>query len=439
MTETKGLSLQTPLRPLSVLVFRLLLTHSCRGQPQLTGPPHSIVAAVGDDVILPCHLKPAMDVTAELLEWKRSDQNPRFVHVWRYGQDLEHVKNPSYSGRTSLFTDELKRGNISLKLSKVRLSDQGIYHCDLPLLDKQSSVKLVVASGAVPSPVISLRGIDRERRGVMLDCESAGWYPEPEVSWLDGEGHVLSAGPTETVRGPDDLYTVSSRVTVDKRHSNSFTCRVQQNHINQTRETHIQVPDDFFDVRSSSSSIIIGLAVGLTVCILIILLLFFFVWKQRQKKNKTKRSRTDETDTGEIKNRSEEEKKPLKKNKPWSMVSVKKLEEEQQRREDAENKVQILQEQLQTKTKELQDERTRREEAERKVQRTAEELQEKTAELQKSESNVTETKRHLDTETTERSYLQTEVQDEKKRTEQKTKMEKNGEESSQQKNHCLIS
>ena len=76
----------------------------------------------------------------------------------------------------------------------------------------------------------------------MLQCESKGWYPEPEVFWLDSEGNLLSAGPTETVRGPDDLYTVSSRVTVEKRHNNNFTCRVQQNNINQTRETHIIVP-----------------------------------------------------------------------------------------------------------------------------------------------------------------------------------------------------
>ncbi|XP_049424613.1 uncharacterized protein LOC125883969 isoform X1 [Epinephelus fuscoguttatus] len=75
----------------------------------------------------------------------------------------------------------------------------------------------------------------------MLDCESAGWYPEPEVLWLDGEGKLLSAGPTETVRGPDDLYTVSSRVTVEKRHGNSFTCRVQQRNISLTRYTHIHV------------------------------------------------------------------------------------------------------------------------------------------------------------------------------------------------------
>lgn len=75
---------------------------------------------------------------------------------------------------------------------------------------------------------------------MVLQCEAKGWYPEPEVFWLDGEGNLLSAGPPETVRGPDDLYTVSRRLTVEK--SDSFTCRVQQKNIKQTRETHFNVP-----------------------------------------------------------------------------------------------------------------------------------------------------------------------------------------------------
>uniref|UniRef100_UPI003AAAA06F uncharacterized protein n=1 Tax=Centroberyx gerrardi TaxID=166262 RepID=UPI003AAAA06F len=72
---------------------------------------------------------------------------------------------------------------------------------------------------AVSSPVI---GITKASSEVVLGCESKGWYPEPEVFWLDGEGNILSAGPTETVRGPDGLYTVSSRVTVEK--TDTFTC-----------------------------------------------------------------------------------------------------------------------------------------------------------------------------------------------------------------------
>uniref|UniRef100_A0A671TR31 Ig-like domain-containing protein n=1 Tax=Sparus aurata TaxID=8175 RepID=A0A671TR31_SPAAU len=147
-------------------------------------------------------------------------------------------QNPSYYNRTALFVDQLMNGNVSLKLFRVKLSDAGRYTCIIDSKKMEASVQLIV--GAASSPIVNITGFDR--RPVVLQCESTGWYPEPEVFWLDGEGNLLSAGPTETVRGPDDLYTVSSRVTVEKRHSNSFTCRVQQNHINRTREAHIHVP-----------------------------------------------------------------------------------------------------------------------------------------------------------------------------------------------------
>ncbi|XP_067380127.1 butyrophilin subfamily 3 member A2-like isoform X2 [Channa argus] len=142
--------------------------------------------------------------------------------------------------------------------------------------------------------VINLSGIDRDSGGMVLQCESKGWYPEPEVLWLDGEGNFLSAGPTETVRGPDGLYNVSSRVTVGKRHGHRFTLRVQQNNTNQTRETHIDVSDYFFNVQSSFSCVTVGLAVSLAVCVELILVLVFILWKKEHYKSK--RKQRDEMD-----------------------------------------------------------------------------------------------------------------------------------------------
>lgn len=78
------------------------------------------------------------------VEWARPDLNPRFVLVWRDSVELESKKHPSYNNRTSLFTDELKNGNISLKISKVKLSDEGTYRCFVPELKRQTTVKLVV-------------------------------------------------------------------------------------------------------------------------------------------------------------------------------------------------------------------------------------------------------------------------------------------------------
>nr|XP_033465364.1 butyrophilin subfamily 3 member A2-like isoform X3 [Epinephelus lanceolatus] len=287
------------LRTVSVfqhIAVLLLLTHLCEGQSQEISPPQAVMVMVGDDVVLPCQLEPPMDAVSMIVEWARLDLVPRFVHVWHDGQELLSDQNKAYKGRVSLSVDKLKHGDISLNLSKVRISDNGKYRCYIPKLSKEYFVELLV--GAISSPVTTLAGIDKATRGVVLQCESAGWYPEPEVLWLDGEGKLLSAGPTETVRGPDDLYTVSSRVTVEKRHSNSFTCRVQQRNINQTRETHIQVPEDFFMAQTSCTastvtSVLFGLMFVLTV------VLFVWKWRQNKKGSKTQLERKTEERDGE--------------------------------------------------------------------------------------------------------------------------------------------
>ncbi|XP_050923019.1 butyrophilin subfamily 1 member A1-like [Lates calcarifer] len=196
-----------------------------------------IIAQPGDDIILPCRLDPPISATLWTVEWTKPGLDAKYVHVHKDGRLLHEIQNPSYYYQTRLFVDELKHGNVSMKISKVKLSDEGTYRCLIPSVQKEASVQLI--AGSVSTPVIEVTS--GESGEVVLECESKGWYPEPEVLWLDGEGNLLSAGPTETVRGPDDLYTVSSRVTV--RRGNSFICSVEQKIIKQVREALIHVPE----------------------------------------------------------------------------------------------------------------------------------------------------------------------------------------------------
>ncbi|XP_062301176.1 butyrophilin subfamily 3 member A2-like [Scomber scombrus] len=272
--------------------FRTLLFHhiiflpliqSSIGEVQIIGSSQPILATVGDDIILPCHLKPAVDASNMPVAWLRPDLNPTVVHLWKEGAELVFTKHIDYDARTSLSLRKMKQGDISLTLHKVVLTDNGTYKCYLQVLNISSSVELVV--GAVSSPVATIaQMIKKSSSKVILQCESKGWYPQPEVFWLDDEGNLLSAEPTETVRGPDGLYTVSSRVTVEKSHSNNFTCRVKTN--KHTRETHIIVPDilSVSDQPNSSSSVptIIGVIVGIIFIIIAVLA----VWKWRQNKCK---------------------------------------------------------------------------------------------------------------------------------------------------------
>ncbi|XP_053199187.1 butyrophilin-like protein 2 [Scomber japonicus] len=253
----------------SAFMVLLLLVRCPEGLSRVITPSHPIVASPGGDIILPCHLVPAADAVSMTVEWTRPDLEPRFVHLWRSGQELLSDQNVAFKGRTFLFIDKLKQGDLSLKLSEVKFSDEGTYRCFMPMLNTDSTVQLVVRS--VPSPVIAEINLQSSR--VMLQCESKDWYQEPEVFWLDSEGNLLSAEPTQTVRGPDGLYTVSSRVIVEKRRSNNFTCRVQNN-INQTRETHIDISDDCLVIVSSFAARVIIVSAACFICTLTFLFVF---------------------------------------------------------------------------------------------------------------------------------------------------------------------
>lgn len=114
----------------------------------MVGSLQPIVATSGDDVVLPCHLEPSQNAEEALVEWSRHDANRvQYVHVYRDHGEVTDMKTASYLRRTALFTEELKHGNISLKIMDVTPADEGNYRCFIPTLRspvKDSTVRLIV-------------------------------------------------------------------------------------------------------------------------------------------------------------------------------------------------------------------------------------------------------------------------------------------------------
>ncbi|XP_060730888.1 butyrophilin subfamily 1 member A1-like [Tachysurus vachellii] len=252
-----------------VTLLTLYFMEPQSGQLQVVGPEASLVAVAGENLVLPCFIKPNTSAVDMTVEWMRIEEVASLVHLHKNHEDRNEDQAQSYRGRTSLFKEELQKGNASLKLSDLRLADEGEYKClieDKSWYDDITLHVIVEAHGS--HPVIMMESYGNSG-GINLVCESRGWKPEPYVLWLDREGVTLTAEDTQIHRDTEG-FSVKSRITVyDYSDSNRFYCRLQQQH--HMMETDIIISSGVFGVWKWAVSIsavaclfLVGLI--LTVC-----------------------------------------------------------------------------------------------------------------------------------------------------------------------------
>uniref|UniRef100_A0A3Q2CH74 Ig-like domain-containing protein n=1 Tax=Cyprinodon variegatus TaxID=28743 RepID=A0A3Q2CH74_CYPVA len=160
----------------------------------------NITAETGENVILPC--RTPNNQPAEVVEWRRNDMGEvKDVALYRDGRFDLDGQDPLYRNRVDLQDREMKNGDVSLIVKNVTTDHTGTYVCLVYQRGNKRRKRSYIKAG-----------LDESSNGVMLDCSSSGWFPEPEVLWMDEEEIIISAGPTEKIEGPDGLYTISSRM-----------------------------------------------------------------------------------------------------------------------------------------------------------------------------------------------------------------------------------
>uniref|UniRef100_A0A096M7E3 Ig-like domain-containing protein n=1 Tax=Poecilia formosa TaxID=48698 RepID=A0A096M7E3_POEFO len=119
--------------------------------PDLVCPSKAIGAVKSEDVLLPCHLEPPMDASAETVKWKHGNH---VVHHHHGGKHDSSKQWEHFRGRTSLSSEGLTEGNLSLTLSSVDLLDEGRYKCSVHTesMNKMCYIKLNVGDREVVGP-----------------------------------------------------------------------------------------------------------------------------------------------------------------------------------------------------------------------------------------------------------------------------------------------
>ncbi|KAM6233295.1 butyrophilin subfamily 3 member A2-like [Porphyrio hochstetteri] len=234
---------------------------------RVVGPVRPLRGTVGQDVVLPCHLSPAVDAQGWDIRWIRHDVTET-VHHYRNGEELFGEQLEEYAGRTELDTDGLSRGRLDLRISGLRPSDDGYYICTVTdgASYGEATVYLEVsATGSVPQ--LSLEGY--EAGGIRVLCRLAGWFPQPEVLWKDPDGHRVPS--VSQRRSPDarGLFDTEDAIVVTGTRDRIWSCVVRNLRLGQEQEASLRISDPFFhDARPWMAAL--GVLLTLSVVLLVL-------------------------------------------------------------------------------------------------------------------------------------------------------------------------
>ncbi|XP_048450384.1 CD276 antigen-like [Rhincodon typus] len=198
--------------------------------------PDTLVTAVyGHSVVLRCnftvqHGSPSLERL--VINWQRVETE-EVVYSYYYGKEQLSHQSSQYSGRTSLFMEELKRGNASLKLSQVKPEDAGQYKCFVSDAIGSGWGTMSVMFAAYykePDFYIQLRP-----SGTVFRFESQG-YPKAFVSWHNEDNEDISAqSETYYQQSDNGLYSLRSILEItDTNRSLNYTFKLTNNVLHQS-------------------------------------------------------------------------------------------------------------------------------------------------------------------------------------------------------------
>uniref|UniRef100_A0A4W6D6I1 Ig-like domain-containing protein n=1 Tax=Lates calcarifer TaxID=8187 RepID=A0A4W6D6I1_LATCA len=155
-----------------------------------------------ESCILPCSFQYTADI---YIHWIQETEGHPPVHSFYYNKDQLGLQDQFFRGRTSLFKDQISRGNASLQLTGVEVQDQGRYRCHTSTMrgNKDSFINL-----RVDAPVSK---VNMEQVGNRIICSSEGIYPEPDLTWSTRPPSNLNLqNQTSIQQTEQQLYNISS-------------------------------------------------------------------------------------------------------------------------------------------------------------------------------------------------------------------------------------
>uniref|UniRef100_A0A3B3DAP8 Ig-like domain-containing protein n=1 Tax=Oryzias melastigma TaxID=30732 RepID=A0A3B3DAP8_ORYME len=160
----------------------------------------------GQSCMLLCSF-PAGDDT--VIQWFKQTPTQTRVHSYYENKNQLGQQDQRFKGRTSLFLEEISRGNASLKVTGVMVQDEGTYLCHT---STSSDGRETFMNMTVYAPLQKINITQTEN---LIICSSDEIYPEPHLSWSISPPSSRTFQKTTTVQKTEELlYNISSSLTL---------------------------------------------------------------------------------------------------------------------------------------------------------------------------------------------------------------------------------
>ncbi|XP_047652805.1 butyrophilin subfamily 2 member A2-like isoform X3 [Phacochoerus africanus] len=230
--------------PGSLLFFHLLSSFAPVSVPfTVLGPTDPVLAMVGENTRLPCHLSPEKNAEEMEVRWFRKQFSPA-VFVYKGGREKTEEQMEEYRGRTTFVSEDITRGNVALIIHNVTAHDNGDYRCYFQEgRSYDEAITSLKVAGLGSKPIIEMKG--HEDGSIRLECTSTGWYPQPHAVWRDPYGEIMPSLDEAYPANADGLFLVTLAVIIRDHSVRNVSCSINNTLLNQEKETVIFIPDSF--------------------------------------------------------------------------------------------------------------------------------------------------------------------------------------------------